>query len=204
MKKDRPPEEVLRRVVRLARLNGWNVGLVAGLRVLVSLVLLEPIGFAVSALVGVGGVMEIRGQRMLVRRDAGGMRWLVRAQFVVLAVIASYAASRILSFDAGYLQQEAIPNLRAMLTSLGMNLDDLLEPMGLDAGTIVPFVRLMVVVLYGSLLLATLVYQGGLALHYRHRTAGVEAALAAGAAAAAPPSIPPAPPRAPAGGDFAI
>ncbi len=194
MKKNRPPEEVLRRVVRLARLNGWSVALVAGLGVLLSLVLLDPIGFAVCGLVGLGGVMEIHGQRMLVRRDAGGMRWLVRAQFVVGAVIVSYAASRILSFDAGYLQQEAIPNLRAMLTSVGMNLDDLLEPLGLDAGTIVPFVRLMVVVLYGSLLLATLVYQGGLALHYRHRTEAVEAALRA-----PPPLIPPAPPRPPSG-----
>ncbi len=185
MKPPRPPKDVLRRVIRLSRLNGWSVAIFAGVAALVSLAFFDPIGVSVCLLVGLGGVLEVHGQRMLVRRDPDGMRWLVRGQLVVLAVICSYAASRLMSFDAGYLQQEALPGMRQMLSASGMSLDDVLEMVGLDANTVVPFVRLMVVVLYGSLILITLIYQGGMALYYRHRTEAVEAALRAPPAATA-------------------
>jgi hypothetical protein len=179
MKSPRSPEDVLRRVIRLSRLNGWSVALFAGVCTLVSLALVDPIGISVCLLVALGGALEVRGQRMLTRRDADGMRWLVRSQFVVLGVIWTYAATRLASFDAGYLQEQVIPNARELLSALGMNFDLVLGQAGLDSNTVVPFVRLMFVTLYGSLMLVTLIYQGGLALYYRHRTAAVEEALKA-------------------------
>jgi hypothetical protein len=185
MKPPRPPEEVLRRVIRFARLNGWSVVLFAGLGALVSLGLLDPLGVSVCLLIGLGGGLEVRGQRRLVRRDAGGMRGLVRGQLVVLAVVWFYAATHLISFDPVYLRDEVIPNARELLSSFGMDLNEIFDQAGLDASAVVAYVRLMFVALYGSLMLVTLIYQGGLALHYRHRTAAVEAALQ-------PPPIPPA------------
>lgn len=184
MKSPRPPADVLRRVIRLSRLNGWSVVIFAGLGVLVSLLLLDPIGLATCLLITLGGVIEVRGSRRLRRRDPDGMRLLVRSQLVVLGVIWVYALPRLLSFDATYLQDQVIPNLREIMAASGADFDSLLAQAGLDAKAIVPLVHLFFVVLYGSVMLATLFYQGGLALYYRHRAAVVTEALRA------PPAVP--------------
>lgn len=175
----RPPADVLRRVLKISRLNGWSVAIFAGVSTLVSLALMDPIGIAVCLLVMFGGLLEVRGQRMLSRRDADGMRWLVRSQLVVLGVIWVYALPRLLSFDATYLQDEAIPNLRELLAASGTDLDSLLAQSGLSTKDIVPLVHQFFVILYSGVMLATLLYQGGLALYYRRRTAAVEEALRA-------------------------
>ena len=199
MKSPRPPEEVLRRVIRFSRLNGWSVVICAGLCAVISLGFGDLVSFAVGALVAVGGVIEVRGCRRLRRRDPDGMRLLVRSQLMVLGVIWVYAVPRLLSFDAGYLQDQVIPNLREVLSASGSDLDSLLASAGLNAKDIVPLVHLFFVVLYGSVMFVTLLYQGGLALYYRHRTAVVTAALRApiplpaGFAAAAPVAPPAAP-----------
>ena len=191
MARPRSPEVILRRVKRLARLNGWSVALFAGLCTLASLAFLDPVGIAVGLLVTLGGALEVHGYRMLRRNDAGGMRWVARSQLVVLGTMWAYVLPRLLSFDAVYLQTEVIPHARAMLASRGVNLDEFLAQAGVDSADVVPLVRLFLVVFYGSVLLATLLYQGGLCLYYRWRTPTVEDALRS------PPVIPGAPPLVP-------
>ena len=194
VKPPRPPDQVLRRVLAVSRLNGWSVALFAGVCALGALPFGDLVSFAVGALVTVGGIMEIRGNHQLRRRDPDGMRLLVRSQLFVLGVIWVYAVPRLLSFDAAYLQDQVIPGLRDNLAAAGMNLDEVLQEVGLDQKQIVPMVHLAFVVLYSTVMLATLIYQGGLALFYRHRTAAVEAALRApppvAAAAPAAPEFP--------------
>lgn len=197
MKPPSPPEETLRRVVRMSRLNGWSVAICGGLSALVSLGLLSPVGVAVSLLVALGGALEVHGQRLLERRAADGLRWLVRGQIVVLAVIWAYAVWQLFSFNRELAPWLASPDLRAMLDGLGLRAEEVL-----------PLARQLYYVLYGALMAATLIYQGGLALYYRQRAAAVEAALAAPpaarAASAPPPVLSDTPPRAAAGDDFAI
>ncbi len=198
MKSPRPPEEVLRRVIRLSRLNGWSVVLFAGLCAVIALPFGDLVSFAVGALVAAGGAIEVRGSRRLRRRDPDGMRLLVRSQLMVLAVIWVYAVPRLLSFDAGYLQDQVIPNMREIMSASGSDFDSLLASAGLNAKDIVPLVHLFFVILYGSVMFATLLYQGGLALYYRHRTAAVTEALRApiplpvgfSAGTVAPPAAP--------------
>jgi hypothetical protein len=187
----RSPDDILRRVKRLARVDGWSVAIFAGLCTLGSLAFLDLVGISVGLLVTLGGTLEVHGYRMLRRNDAGGMRWLARSQLVILGTIWAYGLERLLSFDAGYLQTEIIPDARAMLTAHGINLDDYLAQVGEDAADIVPLVRLFFVVLYASVLLVTLIYQGGLYFYYRGRTAAVEEALKS------PPLIPAPAPAAP-------
>ena len=177
MKPPRSPEDILRRVKRLARLNGWSVALFAGLCTLVALALGDPIGVSVGLFVTLGGALEVHGYRMLRRHDAGGMPWLARSQLVVLGTIWAYGLSRLLSFDAGYLQDQVIPEARAMLASQGIDLDSMLDQAGLDSAKVVPLVHLFFVILYGAVLLTALLYQGGLFLYYRWRTTAVEDAL---------------------------
>jgi hypothetical protein len=177
MKAPRPPEDILRRVMKLSRLNGWSVAIFAGLCTLVSLAFWDPVGASVGLLVTIGGALEVRGYRLLRRHDASGMRWLARSQLVVLGAIWAYGLSRLLSFDAGYLQDQVIPDARSLLASQGIDLDEMLAQAGIDSAHLVPLVRLFFVVLYGSVLLVTLLYQGGLFFYYRWRTAAVEKAL---------------------------
>jgi len=191
----RSPDDILRRVKRLARVDGWSVAIFAGLCTVGSLAFLDPVGISVGLLVTLGGALEVHGYRMLRRNDAGGMRWLARSQLVVLGTIWAYGLERLLSFDAGYLQTEVIPDARAMLTAHGINLDDYLAQIGEDAADIVPLVRLFFVVLYASVLLVTLIYQGGLYLYYRGRTAAVEEALKSPPLIPAPTPVAPPPDR---------
>jgi hypothetical protein len=187
MAKPRPPEEILRAVLSflLSLFTGGLLGLGMGLFIIV------------------GGVMEIAGYRRLRRRDPDGMKLLVNSQLVVLGAIWAWALPSLLSFDPSYLRDDVIPNVREMLAASGMNLDALLVQAGLGTDRLVPLVRLFLVVLYGSVMLATLLYQGGMVLYYRHRTAAVTEALrmplppeklaallaAAGPAAEAPPLL---------------
>ena len=202
MRSPQSPEDILRRVKRSARMNGWSVAIFAGLCTLVSLAFGDLVGASTGLLVTIGGALEVHGYRMLRRNDAGGMRWLARSQLVVLGTIWAYSIPRLLSFDAGYLQSEVIPNARAVLAAHGLDLDAMLAPTGTDSTNIVQLVHLFFVVLYGSVLLVTLLYQGGLYFYYRWRTAAVEEALRP------PPVIPGTPPMipppAPSAGDYAI
>ncbi len=187
MNPPRPPEEVLRRVVRLSRLNGWSVVICGGVSALLSLGFASPIGVLVSLLVTLGGALEVHGQRRLTQRAPGGVPWLVRAQIVVLVVIWVYAARQLLSFDGEIGRELVSPRAREMLDGAGLNAEDVL-----------PLVRQLYYVLYAALMAATLIYQGGLALYYRRCAAAVEAALQS------PPLIPAAPPHIASGDDFAI
>jgi hypothetical protein len=173
MKSPRSPEDVLRRVIRLSRLNGWSVVLFAGPCAVIALAFGDLVSFAVGALVAVGGAIEVRGSRGLRRRDPDGMRLLVRSQLVVLGVIWVYAVSRLMSFDEGIAREMATPDMQTVLAELGLSLND-----------IMPLVRQVHHLLYASVIVATLFYQGGLALYYRRRTAAVTEALRA------PPSVP--------------
>jgi len=184
MKPPRPPAEVLRRVLKTARFNGWTVTIFAALSAFMSLVTGGLVGLGTSLLMVVGGVMEVRGGRRLRHRDPDGMTLLVRSQLVVLGAVLLFALPRLLSFDSAYLQQQVIPDLRETLGAAGLDLDSMLAQSGISAAQIVPLVHLFFVVLYGSIIVVTVVYQGGMALYYRHRTAAVIEALRA------PPAIP--------------
>jgi hypothetical protein len=184
MKSPRSPEDILNRVKRIARMDGWSVVIVAGLGTLVALAFGDPIGISVGLLVTLGGAFEVHGYRMLRRRNADGMRWLTRSQIVVMGTIWSYGLSRLFSFDPGYLQGQVIPNARTMLASYGIDLDAMLAQAGVNSANIVPWVHLFFLVLYGSVLLITLLYQGGLFVYYRWRTDAVEKAMKL------PPAVP--------------
>jgi hypothetical protein len=110
--------------------------------------------------------MEVRGHLMLKRNNIGGMRWLVASQLAVLAVIWAYAISRLLSYDDRMVREVITPKMLMSLNELGLTLADIL-----------PLVRRIVDLLYGSVLATTLIYQGGMALFYRHCTPAVNTAL---------------------------
>jgi hypothetical protein len=161
-----PPQKALKRVLRISRLNGWSVAIFAGLCVLVALLMGDLVSCFIGLLVVAAGWMEIRGHNKLKRRNPDGMRLLVRSQMFLLAVMLVYCASRLGSFDADSALANLTPDMEAML-----------KEGGLERGDILPMVHTFFLVLYGTVALTCIIYQGGLALYYRSKIRLVTEAL---------------------------
>jgi hypothetical protein len=146
---------------------------VAALGGLLALVLGDWLSIGLGGLVGWFGWLEVKGSRMLRQRDPAGMKWLVRSQMLLLGLILAYCASRLGSYDT-----------ESMLANLTPDMEAALKEAGLSRADIVPLVRQMFLALYISVALASILYQGGLALYYRSKTPLVTEAL----------TIPPEPP----------
>jgi hypothetical protein len=174
-----PQEKALKRVLLISALDGWSLVAIASLSLLLTLALGELLGIAVSLLVLAAGIVELRGRRALKRRNADGMKLLVRAQLFLLTVILVYCARSLGSFDAGYLKEQLIPEMRQYFLLFGINFDEILQQFELTEDNLVPLVHTAFLVLYGSVALISLIYQGGLALYYRGKTRFVIEALAA-------------------------
>jgi hypothetical protein len=171
------PEKTLRRVLFISALDGWSIALFAGLCTLISLLMGEWIGVSVGALVTAAGVIELRGRRKLLDRDAGGLALLVRAQLLILAVIWLYSIQNLLAFDEATIMASITPDMRSALTQAGLSIDDFR-----------PLVKPVYFSLYLTVIGVTLLFQGGLALYYYSCRAKVTAALAA--RVAVPPVLP--------------
>lgn len=167
-----PAEKSLRRVLLVSAVDGWSVIAIAGLGTLLALALGDLSGACVGLLIVFAGIIELRGRGRLRRRDAQGMNLLVRAQLFLLAVILVYCATRLGSFDEGYVQEMVKENLTP-------DLEAALQEGGIARGDIVPAVKLMFYVLYGTVASVSLLCQGSLILYYRSRIARVREALGA-------------------------
>ncbi|HVZ66263.1 MAG TPA: hypothetical protein VG936_16985 [Lacunisphaera sp.] len=174
-----PQEKALRRVLKVSRANGWSVVVVASLGILLALLLGDLSSVFIGALVAFAGGMEVRGNKKLRRRDADGLKLLVRSQLFLLTVILVYCAMRLGSFDADTVMGSLTPDMEALLKESGIQRADIL-----------PLVRLAFYTLYFTLAVVSLLYQGGMALYYRAKSRRVREALAA------PPAVAPNPPLA--------
>jgi hypothetical protein len=155
------PSPALRRLLAVARFDGWSIIVAAGLGLLLALAQ-GARGFAgVSLLALFAGVAELQGRRLLLRGDPAGRGWLVGVQAVLLALVWAYAWYRWQHFDAmGFWHQLPAP-IQSQL-SLQMALA------GLDP----EFDRVVLLELTNRLTCATLafvtlLYQGGMILYYR-------------------------------------
>ena len=169
------PEQALAGVRRLSRINGWSVVIVSSLCVLLTLVLGDLLGTAIGLLVIGAGAMEVHGNRLLGRRQAAGMKWLVRSQLFLLVFILVYAVSRLASYDG----ELALANLTPEMVGA-------LQELQIDPRDLLPMIKLSIWAGYGAVILVACFYQGGLSLFYRGRTDLVQQALAREGLAASP------------------
>ncbi|MEO6993363.1 MAG: hypothetical protein ABI273_07020 [Lacunisphaera sp.] len=159
-------EKAMKRVLRISRFNGWSVIIIAALGALITLAMGDISGMAVGVLIAVAGWMEVRGHKLLKKRNPDGMKALVRSQMFLLAIILVYCATRLGSFDSGAVLGNVTPDMESMLKEAGINKAD-----------VVPMVRTAFFAGYGIFALLTLFYQGGMALYYRAKTPLVLEAL---------------------------
>ena len=158
------PEETLARVLRVARLDGSSVLVIAGVFALISALAGDKIGAVVGLLVAGAGAVELHGATLLDHGEPRGLRWLVSSQLVLLFTVLGYCAVQL---------------VRARLPEIPPDVDALLQEsadqlgMTKDAYALLVFNR----ILYIAVAAVTLIYQGGMTLYYFRRRGPITRAL---------------------------
>jgi hypothetical protein len=142
-----------------------SVLVIAGLFALISAVAGDGLGAVVGLLVAGAGAVELHGATLIEHGVARGVNWLVTSQMLLLATVLGYCALRLL--------HPAVEPLRAAMT------DDMKSQLEVAGWTEDAFIRFIYNTTYYAVAVATLFYQGGMALYYLRRREPVARALTA-------------------------
>lgn len=159
------PEKVLRRVLFIARFDGWSVVGVAGALTLLTVAMGDRVGGLIGVLVTAAGALELRGVSLLGRGEVRGMKWLIGSQLFLLTTILTYCALRLARPEVAPLRAMITPEMKDQLDMLGLGIDQFL----------LQLYRLV----YLAVALVVLLYQGGLAFYYTRKRSEVTRALGA-------------------------
>jgi len=143
----------LARAAALARGNGGTLVVFGGLSALFGLLGPDPLSLIVGAIVVTVGLLERRGGRQLRQADPGAPRRLAANELALLAAISTYA---ILSLTL------LRPSGAELVAATGGNVA------GLDVQELLDSLTNVV---YATVLVVTVLYQGGLARYYLARRA---------------------------------
>jgi hypothetical protein len=157
------PAEALRRVLRIARFDGMSVLFVAGAFALASAVMHDEKSTGVGLLLAGAGAIELHGVSLLGQGEKRGMRWLVCSQLVLMALLLGYVAARLSHVDIGLIKPLLTAEQQQTIEQRGLTVDE--------------FLRAVYVMGYAVIGVATVFYQGGMAIYYLCRRAAVAAAL---------------------------
>lgn len=146
------PEFTAARIVRLGRLDGGLLVSVAGCLGFASALFGDLPGALGSAFAVAAGIMEIRGAALVAKRKNTGLPFLVSAQALLLSTILGYCLWRLQRPDYARLEASVPSFARATAEEAGLSLSELL--------------RLLYPLVYTILALVSVVYQGGMILHY--------------------------------------
>jgi hypothetical protein len=158
------PEETLNRVLRIARLDGMSVLVIAGVFALMSALAGDHLGAIVGLLVAGAGAVELHGATLLHHGEPRGMSWLVGSQLFLLATIVGYCALRLVHPAFEPLHAAITPEMKTSLETAGWTEDE--------------FVGLVYQATYAAVGTVTCAYQGGMAIFYWRRREAVKQALA--------------------------
>ncbi|MDA0349269.1 MAG: hypothetical protein O3C43_19550 [Verrucomicrobia bacterium] len=148
-------EKKIRRAEQISRVNSWSIIWFALLSTVVVLFLGNLYGVLVGLAVALGGYFELRGHRYLIKREASAIPWLVGSQLYLIVVLWGYSLKHLLSFDES--------NPWAPFSS-GMK--DFILAINPDVQLVEAMLKVGYFLVYLSLILAVLIYQGGLSLYY--------------------------------------
>jgi hypothetical protein len=158
------PAEALRRTVRLARLDGTTMLALAGVFALASASGKDVTGATVGLLVAGAGAIELHGATLLRHGAARGVNWLVASQLFLLVVVLAYVGQRLAHVDVTSMRVLLTEEQRTVIRQAGMTVDS--------------FLATVYRIAYELVAAATVLYQGGMALHYLRRRGSIAAALA--------------------------
>lgn len=147
----------LKRMLWLSRINAYSIVVIASGFGLLCVILLEPAGILVGAVVTGAGLMEIRGHRRLRSGVPGARNWMAGSQVWLVACVLTYCAWRLLAFDPE--QPLAVLGDAALLETTA-------AIAGYSHEMLEDLVTLVYTLTYKLVALVTLVLQGGLASYY--------------------------------------
>ena len=136
--------------VRLARGNGLGY-VVFGLLTIATAIPSSLLDAILGGALVAAGMIERRGAGALERGEPGAATTLSRTELALCAAIVGYAALRMTVFPSASLSDPAL---------LG-------DTLGLDAAEMEEMARSVSQVLYGSVAIASVLYQGGIAMYFR-------------------------------------
>ena len=151
----------IRRVVSIARFDGWTVAVFAGLTALFGLT--NPVALVVAFVMACIGVIELRGAQRLERLDPRAARTLGLNQLALGALLILYALGQIHAELTG-------PGVYDTLAAGDPHLARMLKP-------VKELTHTVTLAAYASLVLVALVAQGGLARYYFTRRKLIDAYL---------------------------
>ena len=157
------PEEVLHRVLRLARMDGLGVLWIATFFALTSAAGGDLTGAVAWLLLAGAGAIELHGAVLLREAEARGLNWLVSSQLLFIAVVFIYCGLRLTHYDPATLREALTDEMKASLAQANYKQED--------------FLLMVWRATYGLMAGATLVYKGGLAVYFLRRRAPVAAAM---------------------------
>jgi hypothetical protein len=158
------PHEILSRVLAVATFDGRLLMIVAGSLAILHAAAHQPSGALIGVLVAGAGALELHGAGLLRSGDSRGMDWLVRSQLLLLATMLIYAATQLLRPGSEILEElRRSPEVRAVL-----------EQSQIPQLQFAQFVNGLVYITVG---VVTLIYQGWMALYYHRRRGVVATAL---------------------------
>lgn len=174
------PAEVLKRVQRIAVIDGSVLVFLAGGFGLISAFASDWLGAVVGGLAAGAGWVELQGRRKLQAGEMIGVRWLVRSQILLLTVILSYVVYQ-------YFYYNPKPILDAVAKAEGMMIDaqraqglepaTFAEAFGLSQAGFHELIKKTVRRAYVAVGIATILCQGGLAYYYHLKTAVIARSL---------------------------
>ena len=158
------PAETLARVLRLARLDGLSVLLIAGVFALLAAMAGDLSGALIGLLAAGAGAVELHGVSLLEEKEPRGMDWLIGSQLFLLFSILAYCAVRMAHLELPPVPDMFVPVIDASAQQFGMSREEYMtfvQRLGLQTVAVVSFF-----------------YQGGLAVYYFRRRDPVTRALA--------------------------
>lgn len=165
------PGPVTRRVLALSRLNGWGVAGFALLSALAALIRTDLLIVGWCMLAAASGFMELHGRGRLALGKPAGVGWMIGAQFWLLGVILTYVWLRWTEFEAAAFWDS--------LPALAQNeVNRQLAAAGIGEDERPAFLAYLNAAICLSLVLTSLVYQGGLALYYAFKLRAVRNEIA--------------------------
>jgi len=165
------PSETLRRVLRVAALDGRILLFVAGFFAILSASNAEVVAAIVGCAAAGAGALELHGIGQIRSGDSRGADWLVRSQLILLAVILFYVAWRITTFDFEPYRSRLLP---LMQTPLFQNA---LEEMHITVDQYLSLLARLFQWGYVVVGVVSIFFQGGLAVYYHNRRRAIERAL---------------------------
>jgi hypothetical protein len=164
------PSEILRRVLRTARLDGTTVLVLSGAFALLAAASHDVNGAGTGVAIAAAGAMELHGAGLLRKFDEKGMRWLIGSQLFLMACIFAYTYF--------WLNHVSVAEIKASLKGISPDqLDQFREVVKEQNLTPDEALRQLKLLFCGAVAFGTLIYQGGMSIYYSRRRAAVAAAL---------------------------